>query len=60
MTDSACLSCKSTTTNGNFYIILIGSVCCLKWLTSDDLQCIKTEVLIHISFVYSDLTCSRY
>lgn len=60
MSDSTSLTCKSATLNIYKYIELSFCTCCCKWLLNDELQCIKTEILIHVFLINSYLTSSWY
>ena len=60
MTDRASLSCVTAAVN---VYDNIEFVCCLsrnERLANNNLQCLKSEILVDVSFIDSDLTCSRY
>gem|GEM_PF-6201642 len=59
MSYSTCLTCKSTTVNIYKHIELVNCLCCYKWLTNYNLECLKTEVAVNISLINCDLTCTR-
>ena len=60
MSDSACLAGESATLNGNDYIVLVNVLCSNKGLTNDNLEGLKTEVLIDVSLVDSDCALTGY
>ena len=60
MSDSACLAGESATLNGNDCIVLINSFCSYKGLTNDNLKGLKTEVIVDVSLVNSDVTLAGY
>ena len=60
MTDSACLSCVSASLYVDQHVKLAVCLCCNEGLANDDLQCLQSEILVDISLIYCDLTCSRY
>ena len=60
MTDCSSLSCVTAAV---YIYNNIEFICCLcrnKRLANNNLQCLKSEILIDVSFINSDLACSRY
>jgi len=43
----------------NQYIEFVSGLGRYKWLTHDQLQCLKTKILIDVSFIYRDLAGTR-
>ena len=60
MTDCSSLSGITTTAYVNQYVELVNIVGQYEWLTNDNLQGLKTKVLIDVSLIDSDLTSSWY
>ena len=60
VTDCSSLSCVSTAANINDHVEFTLCLCSSQWLTNDNFQSLKSEVLIDVSFIDSDFTCSRY
>ena len=60
MTDSSCLSCISTTTYINDYIELVSCLCSHERLANNNFQSLKSEILINVSLINSNFSCSRY
>ena len=57
-TDSTCLACEAATENCYVDVELAEKICFSKWLTNDELECFKTEVVVDVTVVDCDLTCS--
>ena len=58
MSDCTSLTCYSTACYCANDIVLIHCICYSKWLTNDELECLKTEVIVNVSAVDCDLTCT--
>ena len=55
MTDSTCLACETTTAYVYKYIELVNCLGCYERLTNNNFQCLKTKVLVDVSFIDCDL-----
>ena len=60
MADRSCLSCVTTSVYVYDHIELIDCACRNERLANDNLERLKSEILVDVSFIYCDLTCSRY
>ena len=60
MTNGTSLSCVSATAYVYDNVKFISIICSNKRLTNDNFQSLKTQILVNVTFVDGDLTCSRY
>src|SRR5699024_719101 len=58
VTDSTGLSCNAAACNSANYVELLCCICESQRLSNDELQSFKTEVVVDISVVDCDFTCS--
>ena len=56
--DSACLTGYTATVYTAYDVELFCSVCESERLTNDELECVKTKVIVNISIVDCDFTCT--
>ena len=59
VSDSTSLSCVSAAFYINENIKFALCLCSSQWLTNDNFQCFKTEILVDISFIDCDFACTR-
>ncbi len=60
MTDSSCLSGKSTAVYCCDDVKLSFGCSCSKGLIYDELECLKSEILVNALLIDGDYTCARY
>ena len=58
MTDRASLACNAAAVYAADYVELLLSVCKSERLTNDELESLKAEVIVDVSVVDCDLTCT--
>ena len=58
MTDSACLAGKSAAAYVDYDIKSVCCICKNKRLANNNLEGLKTEVLVDVSLIYSDLAAA--
>ena len=51
MTDSTCLTCYAAACNSANNVELLSCFCKVERLSNDELECLKTKVIINISVV---------
>ena len=60
MADCSCLSCVTAAAYVNDHVELVCCLCSHERLANNNLQSLKSEILVNVSFIDRDLTCSRY